>query len=155
MLFRTKGASENIILLRRFAPFMKGSGRKYAGSILAIVVSVLTSFLTPLLIAGAVDAITDTLNGNGANPVNLPGFLARFCDARGGAGWLAGHLWALAALLMLLRRPLGEALRAVLRRTDAHIGCRITVPPAVSFAAADPAHFTLFSHSASLNPTST
>ena len=100
MQFRTKGSSENIILLRRFAPFMKGSGRKYAGSILAIVVSVLTSFLSPLLIAGAVDAITDTLNGKGANPVNLPGFLAGWFNALGGAEYAARHVWVLAALLV-------------------------------------------------------
>ena len=100
MQFRTKGASENTLLLRRFAPFMKGSGWKYAGSILSIVVSVLTSFLSPLLIAGAVDAITDTLSGNGANPVNLPGFLAGWFNARGGAEYAARHVWMLAALLV-------------------------------------------------------
>ncbi len=100
MQFWTKGASENTLLLRRFAPFMKGSGWKYAGSILSIVVSVLTSFLSPLLIAGAVDAVTDTLNGNGANPVNLPGFLAGWFNARGGAEYAARHVWMLAALLV-------------------------------------------------------
>ena len=100
MQFMTKGASENTLLLRRFAPFMKGSGWKYAGSILSIVVSVLTSFLSPLLIAGAVDAVTDTLNGNGANPVNLPGFLAGWFNARGGAEYAARHVWMLAALLV-------------------------------------------------------
>lgn len=100
MQIRAKGASENAILLRRFAPFMKGSGMKYAGSILSIVISVLTSFLTPLLIAGAVDAITDTLNGNGANPVNLPGFLSGWFNARGGAEYAARHVWVLAALLV-------------------------------------------------------
>ena len=100
MQFMTKGASENTLLLRRFAPFMKGSGWKYAGSILSIVVSVLTSFLSPLLIAGAVDAVTDTLNGNGANPVNLPGFLAGWFNARGGAEYAARPVCMLAALLV-------------------------------------------------------
>ena len=100
MQITRKGASENAIILRRFAPFMKGSGAKYAGSILSIVVSVLTSFLTPLLIAGAVDAVTDTLNGNGASPVNLPSFMAGWFNARGGAEYAAKHIWILAGLLV-------------------------------------------------------
>ena len=91
---------KNRAALRRLPEFMAGSGGKYMGSVVAVAVAVLASFLTPLLVAGAVDAITDTVNGSAASPVNLPGFLARFCDARGGAGWLAGHLWALAALLI-------------------------------------------------------
>ena len=87
-------------VLQRFPEFMKGSGLKYAGSVSAVAVSVLTGFVTPLLIAGAVDAITDTLNGAGGNPVNLPGFLAGWFDVRGGAEYLARHVWIVAALLV-------------------------------------------------------
>ena len=87
-------------VLRRFPEFMEGSGFKYLGSVFSVAVSVLASFLTPLLIAGAVDAVTDTLNGAGANRVNLPGFLAGWFDARGGAEYLARHVWLVAALLV-------------------------------------------------------
>ena len=100
MQIRGKSASENWIVLKRFPEFMKGNGMKYVGSMFSVVVSVLTSFLTPLLIAGAVDAVTDTMNGAGTNPVNLPGFLARWFNVRGGAEYLARHIWIVAALLV-------------------------------------------------------
>ena len=95
-----KNTSETLFLLRRFREFMVGSGARYLGSILSVVVTVLTSFLTPLLIAGAVDAVTDTLNGAGGKPVNLPAFLAGWFDARGGSEYLARHIWIVAALLI-------------------------------------------------------
>ena len=87
-------------VLRRFPEFMKGSGLKYLGSVFSVAMSVLTSFLTPLLIAGAVDAVTDTMNGAGASPVNLPGFLAGWFDARGGAEYLARHIWIVALMVV-------------------------------------------------------
>ena len=96
----SKNLPENLFVLRRFSEFMSGSGLKYAGSVLAVAVGVLTAFVTPLLIAGSVDAVTDTLNGAGANPVNLPGVLAGWFDARGGAEYLARHIWIMAALLV-------------------------------------------------------
>jgi len=58
------------------------------------------------VIAGTVDAVTDALNGAGDRPVNLPGFLAGWFDARGGAGYLAGHIW-IAALLLVAVSLLG------------------------------------------------
>ena len=87
-------------VLRRFPEFMKGNGLKYLGSVFSVTVSVLASFLTPLLIAGAVDAVTDTMNGAGASPVNLPGFLAGWFDARGGAEYLARHIWIVALMVV-------------------------------------------------------
>ena len=96
----TKNKNKNMDALRRFPQFMQGSGLKYLGSVISVAVAVLTSFLAPLLIAGAVDAITDTVNGRGANGVNLPGFLAGWFDARGGAEYLARHVWIVAALLV-------------------------------------------------------
>ena len=89
-------------VLRRFGEFMRGSGTRYAGSVFSVAVSVLASFLSPLLIAGAVDAITDTMNGAGSNPVNLPGVLAGWFDARGGAEYLARHVWIVAALVVVV-----------------------------------------------------
>ena len=87
-------------VIRRFGEFMRGSGLKYLGSVVSVAISVLTSLLSPLLIAGAVDAVTDTLGGNGANPANLPGFLAGWFNARGGAAYVAHHVWIVAALVV-------------------------------------------------------
>ena len=95
-----KGKARALAVIRRFPEFMKGSSLKYLGSVLSVAITVFTSFITPLLIAGAVDAITDTLNGKGANGVNLPGFLARWFDVRGGAGFMARHIWIVAGLLV-------------------------------------------------------
>ena len=50
-------------LVRRFGEFMTGSGWKYFGCVLTVGVTVLVSFVTPLLIGGTVDAITDALSG--------------------------------------------------------------------------------------------
>ena len=90
----------NMEVLRRFPQFMQGSGLKYLGSVISVAITVLAAFLTPLLIAGAVDAITDTMNGHGGNAVNLPGFLAGWFNARGGAEYLARHVWIAAAMLV-------------------------------------------------------
>ena len=100
MAFTGRGASENRVVLRRFREFMQGSSARYLGSIAAVAVSVLASFLTPLLIAGAVDAISDAAAGRDAAPVHLPGPLAEWFNGMGGAGYLARHLW-IAALLVV------------------------------------------------------
>ena len=102
MQSKLKKSSKNWAILKRFPEFMSGSIRKYAGSMLCVVVTVLVGFFTPLLYAGGVDAITDTVNGGGANPVNLPGFLADWFNARGGAEYLARHIWILAVLLIVV-----------------------------------------------------
>ena len=102
MQSKLKKSSKNWAILKRFPEFMSGSIRKYAGSMLCVVVTVLVGFFTPLLYAGGVDAITDTVNGSGTNPVNLPGFLADWFNARGGAEYLARHIWILAVLLIVV-----------------------------------------------------
>ncbi len=98
-LFRRGGS---LRLFGRFYEFMRGSLRKYVGGVLAVIVTVAVSFLAPLLLAGAVDAITDALQGQTGAPVNLPAFLAGWFDARGGAGYLAENVWMVAALLLAL-----------------------------------------------------
>ena len=89
-------------LLRRFGEFMHGSAWKYLGSIFAVGVTIAVSFLTPLLIAGTVDAITDALSGVPSPELNLPGFVAAWFEARGGAQYLASHVWVMAVILLAL-----------------------------------------------------
>ena len=91
---------ENFALLRRFSVFMAGSGLKYAGCILAVVITVAVSFLTPLLVAGTVDAITDTVQGNTDAALNLPSFIAGWFEARGGVSYLASHVWVIALMIL-------------------------------------------------------
>ena len=87
-------------LFGRFYEFMRGSARKYVGGMLAVTVTAAVSFLTPMLVGGTVDAITDAVQGNGNAPVNLPGFLAGWFEARG-AAYLAANVWEMAALFRL------------------------------------------------------
>ena len=89
-------------IFRRFSEFMRGSARKYAGGVLAVCATVAVSFLTPLLIGGTVDAVTAAARGDAGAPVNLPGALAAWFDARGGAGYLASNVWMMALLLVAL-----------------------------------------------------
>jgi len=97
---RSKKMPESLYVIKRFSGFMKGSALRYAGSIFAMAVGVLASFLTPLLIAGTVDAVTDAMGGAGDKSVNLPGFLAGWFNARGASAYLAEHIWIVAALLV-------------------------------------------------------
>lgn len=91
---------ETFRLLRRFGVFFKGCGAKYLGGILCVVVTVMVSFITPLLVGGTVDAITDSVTGNTGAAVNMPGFLANWFAARGGVVYIAKHVWIVGAMLL-------------------------------------------------------
>ena len=93
---------EGLRMLRRFREFMKGSALRYLGSILAVGMTVAVSFLTPLLVAGTVDAIDAALNGQMDAPLNLPRFVEGWFAARGGVQYLATHVGVMAALLLVL-----------------------------------------------------
>ncbi len=99
---QTKKRGETLQLIRRFSVFMSGSALKYAGCILAVLITVAVSFTTPLLVSGAVDAITDTVQGNTNATVNLPFFLSGWFEARGGVSYLASHIWMLALMILAL-----------------------------------------------------
>ena len=88
--------------LTKFLVFMRGSLWKYLGSVVAVLITVLVGFVTPLLLAGTVDALTDTLSGNVSAAVNLPWPLRSWFEARGGVAWMAAHLGAVAAILIAL-----------------------------------------------------
>ena len=72
-------------LVRRFGEFMTGSGWKYFGCVLTVGVTVLVSFVTPLLIGGTVDAITDALSGRTGAALDFPEPFLGWFNARGGA----------------------------------------------------------------------
>ena len=95
---QTRG--EKIRLVRRFGAFLKGCGAKYFGGILCVVVTVLVSFVSPLLVGGTVDAITDAMAGNVNAAVNMPGKLADWFAARGGVTYIVRHAWIVGAMLL-------------------------------------------------------
>ena len=97
---QTNKRGETLMLIRRFSEFLHGSALKYAGCIVAVLMTVAVSFLSPLLVAGAVDAITATVQGNTQAAVNLPGFLAGWYEARGGVTYLTSNIWTLAVLIL-------------------------------------------------------
>ena len=89
-------------LLRRFSALMQGSRSKYLGSMFAVLVAVLVSFVTPLLFAGTVDAVSNVLSGTPSVSVNLPQPFRAFYDARGGEAYLAAHIVSVAGILILI-----------------------------------------------------
>ena len=87
-------------LVRRFGEFMTGSGWKYFGCVLTVGVTVLVSFVTPLLIGGTVDAITDALSGKTGAALDFPEPFLGWFNARGGADFVARHVWVVALMLL-------------------------------------------------------
>ncbi len=75
-------------LFGRFYEFMRGSARKYVGGMLAVTVTAAVSFLTPMLVGGTVDAITDAVQGNGraGQPAGILGRVVRGARRRGVSG---------------------------------------------------------------------
>ncbi|NLD59555.1 MAG: ABC transporter ATP-binding protein [Clostridiales bacterium] len=92
----------NLRKARLCASLMRGNFLKYICAILAVAVSAAAGFATPLVLAGAIDALTAAASGRWDAAVNLPRALAVFFENRGGVRFLVGHLWMLAALLLLL-----------------------------------------------------
>jgi len=70
--------------------FMRGSGKRYAGAILCVVITVTIGFVTPLVLELTIDGIL----GNGA--IKLPGPVMEWVNARGGRDFLARNLWIMA-----------------------------------------------------------
>ena len=77
--------------------FMHGSMARYLGAILAVVVSVVVGFVTPLLLAETIDAVI----GN-TRELRLPGFIGQWVDSMGGRDFLVRNLWLIALALVLL-----------------------------------------------------
>jgi ATP-binding cassette subfamily B protein len=81
----------------RSMEFMHGSMARYLGAILAVVVSVVVGFVTPLLLAETIDAVI----GN-TRELRLPGFIGQWVDSMGGRDFLVRNLWLIALALVLL-----------------------------------------------------
>jgi len=97
---QTKKRGVDFALLKRSLEFMHGVSWKYAGSIIAVLITVAASFLTPLLLAGTVDGITDAVSGRPEAAINMPSFIAEWFNARGGASYLASNVWIVAVMLL-------------------------------------------------------
>lgn len=81
---------------------MKGNILKYVGAIAAMVVSVVVGFVSPLMLAGTVDALVNATAQNVGAAVTLPAPLGAWFTARGGIPYLLNHLWVVAAALVAL-----------------------------------------------------
>jgi ATP-binding cassette subfamily B protein len=79
---------------------MKGNRMKYAGAILAMIVTVSIGFISPLMLSGTIDAMVDASEGRMDAAINLPGPLSDWFMARGGIGYLMNHLWIIAIILV-------------------------------------------------------
>lgn len=89
-----KNKHENFNLLRAF---LRGNLMGYAGAVLCMALGLAASFLSPLLLSETIDAIIGDVR-----PLNLPAFVMRWVESRGGRVFLANNLWIPALTLMAL-----------------------------------------------------
>ena len=76
--------------------FMKGNLLRYAGAVFAVLAGVAVSFVTPLILRETIDGVIGE-----KRPLQLPGVLLRWVEARGGRDWLIRNLWIMALALVL------------------------------------------------------
>ncbi|MCE5342241.1 MAG: ABC transporter ATP-binding protein/permease [Eubacteriales bacterium] len=81
---------------------MKGNILKYIGAIGAMVVGVFIGFVTPLMLAGTIDALVNAANHQMDAALDLPNPVGAWFMARGGILYLMNHLWIIAAILIAL-----------------------------------------------------
>ena len=74
---------------------MQGTRLKYIGAILTVVVAVAVAFISPLLLSVVIDSVIGS-----TRPLNLPGPLQGWLDARGGRDFLVNNMWILALVLI-------------------------------------------------------
>ena len=74
---------------------MQGTRLKYIGAILTVVVAVAVAFISPLLLSEVIDSVIGS-----TRPLNLPGPLQGWLDARGGRDFLVNNMWILALVLI-------------------------------------------------------
>ena len=74
---------------------MQGTRLKYIGAILTVVVAVAVAFISPLLLSEVIDSVIGS-----TRPINLPGPLQGWLDARGGRDFLVNNMWILALVLI-------------------------------------------------------
>ncbi len=87
--------------LTRLNEFMKGNRLRYIGAIATVGVTSVVGFVSPSMLGGIADAIRDTLTGEN-NPLNFPGFMNRFFEARGGLSYVISHLWLVGLVIVAL-----------------------------------------------------
>ena len=81
---------------RMMRGFMQGSGKKYIGAMLCVLITVTIGFVTPLVLELTIDGVI----GNGE--LKLPAFLLNWVTARGGRDFLVRNLWIMALAMFAL-----------------------------------------------------
>jgi ATP-binding cassette, subfamily B, bacterial len=81
---------------------MKGNFLKYLGAIGAMVVSVGTGLIAPLVLAGTIDALVNASSHKLDAMITLPEPVASWMMARGGIPYLMEHLWLVAIGMIVL-----------------------------------------------------
>ena len=89
--------SRFVTLLRRFT---RGCLAKYIGCIVAVAVTVMLGFTTPLMLSGTIDMLVAAASGDIGTPLNYPGPINDWFTSLGGVAWLINHLWVLALILL-------------------------------------------------------
>ena len=87
--------------LQRLNDFMKGNRLRYIGAIATVGVTSVVGFVSPSMLGGVADAIHDWLMHEN-NPLNFPGFMNRFFEARGGLSYVIHNLWLVGLVIIAL-----------------------------------------------------
>ena len=87
--------------LKRLNEFMKGNRLRYIGAIATVGVTSVVGFVSPSMLGGIADAIHDELMHEN-NPLNFPGFMNRFFEARGGLDYVVHNLWLVGLVIIAL-----------------------------------------------------
>ena len=90
---KTQKKNSRKLLIR----FLRGSKTLFVLSMLASVVSALCDMLSPQIVRLAVDYAL-----GGADASALPGWVSALADRCGGFSWLGGHIWVMAAALLVV-----------------------------------------------------
>ncbi len=92
-----KANSGRIGKLKMIYGFLRGNVWRYIASILAVVVAVAVSFVTPLILAETIDAVIAQ-----SRPLAIPGILGQWIRQLGGREFLARNLWVMGAAMLLV-----------------------------------------------------
>ncbi len=83
--------------LRMIYGFLRGNVWRYAASVLAVIVAVAVSFITPLILAETIDAVIGQ-----QRELAIPGILGQWVHNLGGREFLARNLWVMGGAMLLL-----------------------------------------------------
>ena len=86
---------------------VRGNGRKYIGAMLAMIITVSISLVSPLMLSGTIDALVNAAAGKMDAAIDLPLNIGSWYMARGGISFFKNNLWLVALVVVVLNAGSG------------------------------------------------